>query len=282
MTYKKILIFSMSFCFMLGQLLYAGNPYQDHADELFLSGNLENAFRIYGDAIKADIPEDMNYQLYLNAGDCAFKLNFKQIALNYYGIAAQKGANINTLMKHINIVFCQKETGCTCDALKYIIDKYPDTTDSLSVAIADIFFDKSRHEEAMPIYKRIINKDPKNYKIKKKLAESLLYMDKSDSAKILFQEIDADGIEDYDTYVFLGNYYYLLAAKYQLLLLNNDEAASKQPCNSPNLVDCNKYYKKAAFYLEKAYTLYNSNEIKETLLKIYTQTNNKDKNSKLK
>ncbi|HOU67708.1 MAG TPA: hypothetical protein PKW49_03870 [Paludibacteraceae bacterium] len=134
----------------------------------------------------------------------------------------------------------------------------------------------------MPIYKRIINKDPKNYKIKKKLAESLLYMDKSDSAKILFQEIDADGIEDYDTYVFLGNYYYLLAAKYQLSLLKNDEAASKQPCNPSNLGDCNKYYKKAAFYLEKAYTLYNSNEIKETLLKIHTQTNNKDKNSKLK
>ncbi|MCB9017622.1 MAG: hypothetical protein H6544_03330 [Prevotellaceae bacterium] len=270
------------FCFSWTLLTYAGNPHQEHADELFLSGNIEKAFRIYGDAIKADTPEEMNYQLYLSAGDCAYMMNYKQIALNYYGISAQKGASINTLMKHVSIIYCQNETSCTCEALKYIITKYPDTKDSLSTAIADILFGKSRYEESTPIYRKILDKEPKNYKIKKRLAESLLYMDNSDSAKILYQEIDQDSIVDYDTYVFLGNYYYLIAQRQSKTILKEMEYTKKYQTNDSPSEEIGRYYDKAAYYLEKAYLIYNSKEIKETLIDIYIHTKEKDKINKYK
>ncbi|MBO4805624.1 MAG: tetratricopeptide repeat protein [Paludibacteraceae bacterium] len=251
------------------RLVAAPNRFQELADELFSSGNKEKAFRTYGDAIRADSPEDHNYELYINAGDCAYLLNYKQIALSYYAISAQKEAPSNLLIKHIDNVYCNGDIGCIANTIKQIMAKYPETSDSLSIAIAKFLYSKARYEEASPILKELLRKDSSNVYLKSTLADAMLHSNNNDSAKVLYQEIiDADP-DNIEASLFLGNYYFLIAQESKKVM-GDDLSDEKQA----KIIG---YYEKAAFFLEKVYATKRSNVIKEKLSEAYSYSKGKEK-----
>ena len=257
------------------------NPYQSQANQLFYSGKYELAFRLYGNAIKADQLEDANYELFLNAGDCAYFLNYKQIALSYYGLSALRNAPIEKLTKHIAI-YCDNDPTCVPATLKKIVQKHPETQSRLYPEIATILFNQSEYVAAIPVLKEYLNSHPHHLVLQKMLAKSFFNIGHTDSAYVLHKKIVEHNPNDYDSHVFLGNYYYVTANKLAKTATIPDEKKTKfflfkkedGKIDSDTTTEC---YHKAAEYLEKAYTIYNSNEIRKSLIDIYTIIGNKDK-----
>lgn len=271
----RILFLTIAYILLSAVRLEAApNRFQELADELFSSGNKEKAFRTYGDAIRADSPEDHNYELYINAGDCAYLLNYKQIALSYYAISAQKEAPSNLLINHISNIYCNGNVGCIGNTIKQIIAKYPETSDSLSVAIAKFLYSKARYEEASPILTELLRKDSSNVHLKSILADALLHSNNSDSAKVLYQEIldiDPDNLE---ASLFLGNYYFLIAKESKARL--GDEISDEKQTKIIG------YYEKAALFLEKVYATRKSDVVKEKLIEAYSNAKEKEKLNSIK
>ncbi len=277
--------FNLSILFFLFHVCLAvfsqDNPYQSHADKLFHSGEYERAFRLYGNAIKADQLEDANYKLFLNAGDCAHFLNYKQIALSYYGLSALRNAPIEELTKHI-ATYCDNDLSCIPVTLKKIAQKHPETQSYLYPEIATILFNQSEYIMAIPVLKECLNSHPQNLPIQKMLAKSFFNIGNTDSAYVMYKEIVEHNSDDYDSYVFLGNYYYVIANKFMKTATTSDEKRVKSALlrkddgkmNTDTTTEC---YHKAGEYLEKAYAIYNSNEIRKSLIEIYTTVGNKDK-----
>ena len=277
--------FTLSILFFLSYACLAvfsqGNPYQSQADQLFYSDKYEQAFRLYGSAIKADQLEDANYELFLNAGDCAYFLNYKQIAFSYYGLSALRNAPIEKLTKHI-ATYCDNDPTCVPATLKKIAQKYPETQSRLYPEIATILFNRSEYVAAIPVLKEYLNSHPHHLALQKMLAKSFFNIGNTDSAYILHKEIADHNPEDYDSHVFLGNYYYVTANKLTKTATTPDEKKTRSSqlkkeegkTDPDTTAEC---YRKAAEYLEKAYTIYNSNEIKKSLITIYTIIGNKDK-----
>ena len=124
----------------------------------------------------------------------------------------------------------------------------------------------------------------RNYDLhtRKAQAKSFLNAGEVDSAYILYKEIVELYPEDYDSYVFLGNYYYVTAKKIAKTGVNPDERRSRfflskreEGRTTPDTTT--KYYHKAGECMEKAYMIYNSDEIKKSLVEIYTILGEKDK-----
>ena len=257
------------------------NPYQSSADQLFHSGEYEQAFRMYGNAIKADRLEDANYELFLNAGDCAYFLNYKQIAFSYYGLSALRNAPVEKLTKHVT-TYCDNDLTSVPDILKKIAERYPETQNRLYPEIATILFNQLKYAEAIPVLKERLNSQPHDLAIQKMLAKSFLYTEQTDSAYILYKEIAENHPDDYDSYVFLGNYYYVTANKLVKMASTPDERKTRfsRLRKEEEKTDPDKtveYYYKAGEYLGKAYTIYNSDEIKKSLIDIYTIVGDKGK-----
>jgi tetratricopeptide (TPR) repeat protein len=275
-----ILFFFLPICFTAYS---QENPYQAHADKLFYSGEYERAFRSYGNAIKADKPEDNNYLLFLNAADCAVHLNFKQIALSYYGLSAQRHVPAQELINHIKNVYCQKDVLCTAEKLKEIIAKHPEAYTTLYPEIASILYNYSEYEKAIPMLKESLILHPNNYLLQKMLAECYFNLGDTENAYFVYKEILKYNDQDYDSYIFLGNYYFISANKHIKLNAMEEEKrnkyfSSKNKDEERTLSDISfEYYHKAGEYLEKAYSLYNSDELKKSLIQIYTITGNKEK-----
>lgn len=259
----------LSTALLLYQEAESQNRFQELADELYAAGNVEKAFRTYGDAIRSDRPEDFNYKLYMNAGDCAYLLNYKQIALNYYCISTQKGAPAHLLIKHIRETYCNGDIDCTGETVKQIIGKVPTASDSLSNAIGELLFNKTRFKEAIPILKGIEEREPNNIRIKNMLASAMLNNNDGDSAKVLYQEILDLDPDNFDASLFLGNYYYLVAKESELRLDENSSEETRSTVAS--------FYDKASLYLEKVYASKQSDIVKEKLIDIYSATKQKEK-----
>ena len=123
---------------------------------------------------------------------------------------------------------------------------------------------------------------PYDLHTRKMLAKSLLNAGDADSACILYKEIIELNPEDYDSFVFLGNYYYVIARKFVKMGMNPDEKRirfflSKREDGKAAPDTITKCYRKAGEYLEKAYTIYNSDEIRKSLVEIYTVLGERDK-----
>jgi tetratricopeptide (TPR) repeat protein len=123
---------------------------------------------------------------------------------------------------------------------------------------------------------------PYDLHAKKMLAKSLLNAGNADSAFILYKEIIELYPEDYDSFVFLGNYYYVIAKKFAKTGMSLDEKRSRFSIFrredgkiTPDTIT--KCYHKAGECLEKAYMIYNSDEIRKSLIEIYTIVGDKDK-----
>lgn len=265
---KQSILITLLFFLPLFKMTATPNRFQELADELYASGNKEKAFRTYGDAIKADFPEDNNFELYINAGDCAYELNYKQIAFSYYCIAAQKEAPAQQLIKHIKEVYCNGDIDCTGKTTKQIISKHPGTSDSLSYAIADLLYRKARYEDAIPLFKNILEKQPDNIYTKSRLADALLHSNDIDSAKILYQEIIETQPNDIEASLFLGNYYYIIAKEAGAKDADLSTEAQSKAIN---------FYEKSASFLEKVYSSKKSDVVRMKLIDIYTITKNKEK-----
>jgi tetratricopeptide (TPR) repeat protein len=110
------------------------------------------------------------------------------------------------------------------------------------------------------------------------LAKSFLNAGEIDSAYILYREIIEISPGDYDSYVFLGNYYYVIAKRVVRTDVNHDERRSRfflskrEDGRTPDT-----HYHKAGEYLERAYMVYNSDEIRKSLIEIYTILGDRDK-----
>lgn len=254
---------SIFFCSLLCLATFASNRYQEEADRLFSLGNYEKAFRTYGDAIKADRTESNNYTLYLKTGDCAIILGFKQLGINYYGISTQKGCNIDELCTHILNMLCDKNNKeCLGQILQTIINRNPNTNETLSFEIGKILSNLGKHDKAEVIFSRIVNEDStENIAAKKALAETKIRLGESETAKALYEDILMKDKEDFDANSFLGNYYYLLAKKISEIDGGEQTEASA----------CKKYYDTSLYYLRKAYSRHNSSFIQQTIKKIETR-----------
>jgi len=123
---------------------------------------------------------------------------------------------------------------------------------------------------------------PYDLHTQKMLAKSLLNAGEIDSAYILYKEIIELYPEDYDSYIFLGNYYYVIAKRIAKTDTNPDEKRSRfflskreEGKTVPDTTT--KCYHKAGECLEKAYMIYNSDEIRKSLIEIYTILGDRDK-----
>lgn len=246
------------------------NQFQELADELFAIGNIDKAFRTYGDAIRYDRPEERNFSLYLSAGDCAFLLDYKQIAFSYYCIATQKGAPAHLLVEHIRKTFCDGDIDCTGNTVKQIIAKNPEAADSLSASIADLLYKKSRFEEAAPLFASILLSAPLNTDLKSKLANALLHCNNADGARTLYQEIVEADPDNIEACLFLGNYHYLAAKA-----LCHDTEQSRPPDGKQT--DATEHFINAGLFLERVYSTQQSEVVREKLIEIFSATKNKEK-----
>lgn len=246
------------------------NHFQELADEQLALGNIDRAFRTYGDAIRHDRPEENNFGLYLNAGDCAFRLNYKQIAFSYYCIAVQKGAPASDVIGHIQQTYCNGDVDCTGESINLIIARHPEASDSLSIAVADLLYQKSRFDKAATLFASHLCKSPNDIAAKAKLANSLLHSNNTDSAKVLYQEILDSDPDNEESLLFLGNYYYLVAKEYES---KNDTA----PQASERISKATEFYNKSAHYLAKAYSIRKSDVVRTKLTEIFSITKNKEK-----
>ena len=147
---------------------------------------------------------------------------------------------------------------------------------------SDHLFYSGDYEKAIPALREHLISHPHNPHIKKMLAKSFLNTGNADSAYILHKEIIEHNPEDYDSHVFIGNYYYVIAKKITKTETTSDEKRtrfflSKKGDGKITPDTISKCYRKAGEHLEKAYTIYNSDEIRKFLIDIYTITDNKDK-----
>jgi len=143
-------------------------------------------------------------------------------------------------------------------------------------------FYSGEYEAAISVLKECLNSQPHDVSIQKMLAKSFFNIGHADSAYVLYKEIVTHIPDDYDSHVFLGNYYYITANKLAKTATTPDERRTRFSLfrREDGKTDPDKttgYYHKAGEYLEKAYAIYNSDEIGKSLIDIYTITGNKDK-----
>lgn len=152
-----------------------------------------------------------------------------------------------------------------------------------SQAFADRLFHSGEYEKAIPALKQCLNTQPYDISVQKMLAKSFFNTGYIDSAYIVYKEIVAyHNPDDYDTYAFLGNYYYVKANKLANAETIPDEKKTKtsrfkKEEEKIESAITAEYYIKASEYLEKAYTIYGSDEIKKSLIDIFIIVGNKDK-----
>ena len=150
---------------------------------------------------------------------------------------------------------------------------------------ADRLFHSGDYEEAIPLLKECLISEPHNLHIKKMLAKSFLNTGNMDSAYILHKEIIASNPEDYDSYVFLGNYYYVNAKKIAKMGMTPDEKRTRFflfKREEGKIDTVTKCYQQAGECLEKAYMIYHSDEIKKSLIDIYMIVGDKGKIHRIK
>jgi len=154
--------------------------------------------------------------------------------------------------------------------------------DSPERSHADQLFRSGKYEAAIPVLKECLNAQPNDLSVQKMLAKSLFNTGNMDSAYILYKEIVVCYSDDYDTYVFLGNYYYVKANNLAKRTKNPDERRTRSSRHRKEEGRTVRevifeYYHNASEYLEKAYNVRSSDEIMKSLIDIYTITGNKDK-----
>ncbi len=147
---------------------------------------------------------------------------------------------------------------------------------------ADRLFHSEEYKTAIPVLKECLLLQPHDISIQRMLAKSFFYTGEMDSAYMVYRKMTAHSPDDYDAQVFLGNYYYVKANEFVKTAVNPEEKKGKlsrfkkfEEKEEPDTVI--EYYLKASEYLEKAYTLYESDEIRKSLIDIYTVVGKKDK-----
>jgi len=145
---------------------------------------------------------------------------------------------------------------------------------------ADQLFHSGEYAKAISVLRECLDSLPHNLIVQKMLAKSFFNIGNIDSAYVLYKEITEYNPDDYESHVFVGNYYYVTANK--LARKTPDERRPRSSLfrkeegrTGPDRTT--RYYLKAGEYLEKAYTIYNSDEIRKSLIEIYTITGNRDK-----
>ena len=146
---------------------------------------------------------------------------------------------------------------------------------------ADQLFHSGKYEAAIPALKECLNAQPNDLSVQKMLAKSFFNVGNVDSAYVLYKEIVVYQ-DDYETYVFLGNYYYVKANSLIKRTIVPDEKKTRsyrhrKEEDKTAMETVVQYYYKASEYLEKAYTVKGNDEIVKSLIDIYTITGNKDK-----
>jgi tetratricopeptide (TPR) repeat protein len=141
---------------------------------------------------------------------------------------------------------------------------------------ADRLFQAGEYEKAIPVLSECLTLYPDSFPIQKMLANCFFNAGCIDSAYVLYKKIADCHTGDYDTFVFLGNYCYVAGNKHVKRVLNEKNLPKREGRRSRRETSA-EYYNTAAEYLEKAYAIYNSEEIRKTLLNIYTITGKKDK-----
>ena len=135
------------------------------------------------------------------------------------------------------------------------------------------------YERVIPLLKENLNSQPADLAAQKMLAQSFFYIGDVLNAYILYKEIAENTSNDYDTYVFLGNYYYVAANKLAETTTQEEKKVRfrfrKEEEKEPGTM-IETYYK-ASEYLEKAYIIRNCDEVRKSLIEIYTITGNKEK-----
>ncbi|MDR1729889.1 MAG: hypothetical protein LBR52_04435 [Prevotellaceae bacterium] len=147
---------------------------------------------------------------------------------------------------------------------------------------ANRLFLSGKYENAIPVLKECLNLQPNDIPVQKMLAKSLFYVGYPDSTCVLYEEMAVHHPNDYDILVFLGNYYYVKAnhSAKRKTVYEEKKTIFHQHRKEGGKVTSDtaiEYYYQAGKYLEKAFVLYENEEIRKSLVDIYTIVGNKDK-----
>ncbi len=148
---------------------------------------------------------------------------------------------------------------------------------------ADQLFYSGKYATAIPALKECLNLQPNDtLLVQKMLAKSFFNIGYADSAYILYKKIVLYDPDDYDIQVFLGNYYYVRANNLAKIETVHEKKKTKSYRHRKNeeksvqdtAIEC---YLQACQHLEKAYIIYDNEEIRKSLIDIYTIVGEKDK-----
>jgi len=152
--------------------------------------------------------------------------------------------------------------------------------DNLRQSYAEQLFHSGEYEKAIPVLRECLDSLPHNLTIQKMLAKSFFNIGNTDSAYVLYKEITEHYPDDYESHVFVGSYYYVTANKLAKTAPEERRQRSslfrrEEGRTGPDRTT--RYYLKASEHLEKAHTIYNSDEIRKMLVEIYTIVGNRNK-----
>lgn len=220
------------------------------ADSLFSNNEHEDAFRVYGLAMKEDINNPLVFR---RAAECAFVLGHLPIAESYYSLYIQKGGNVNDAVNDISKSFCKDaDSGCLLNTLDNIVQKHPKKEVETLMELARYFFKKKEYKYALHFAKRC----PKSDETNRILAISMFQTGDLENASALFENINKN-TADFDAAIFEGNRHLVNAKN---IINNCKDTIPKETANNE--------LELAKFNLTKAYILKNRHYIKTQLREI--------------
>ena len=187
---KKVLYTLLLYIAVCSSNAVAGSKmdrYMFVADSLFANNEFEDAFRVYGLAMKEDIN---NPDVFLHAAKCAFILGHSPIAESYYSLCLQKGGKATDVISGVSSSFC-KDAGkeCLLNTLDVIAREHPKKEPDLLLVLARHFFSEKDYKSALHFARKCAPSD-ESCKI---LAISLFQTGHIDNAAPLFESINKNG-----------------------------------------------------------------------------------------
>lgn len=255
---KKVLYTLLLYVAVCSSNAVAGSKmdrYMFVADSLFANNEFEDAFRVYGLAMKEDIN---NPDVFLHAAKCAFILGHSPIAESYYSLCLQKGGKATDVISGVSSSFC-KDAGkdCLLSTLDVIARKHPKKEPDMLLILARHFFSEKDYKSALHFARKCVPSD-ESCKI---LAISLFQTGDIDNAAPLFESINKNGA-DFDAAIFEGNLHLVNARN---IINDCKDTIPKEAARNELML--------AKFNLTKAYILRNSDYIKVQLREIDKLTN---------
>lgn len=250
---------------------------QGEAEKLMNSGDYAGATAKFKEAIVLDSSTSGNSTLYTYAGMAAKESGDIAFAKKVLKEAIKRGKDNYTYTMLEDICKADKDYACQVVVYKTAMESFPEQKGTYTKKLAYAYYNGKMYNQLIPTCKEVIALNGVDNKMTQFIAVGFQKTNQTDSAKVYFEKLLDVDATNLNANIFMGQYYYQLGKDKADKAKKNYEKIAKPDriqwsnYQKENKAILDKYYPKAASYLENAYAKKKMNSIKSMLFGIYTK-----------